>query len=380
MAARNIRASLSRTGVALAALTIALSMSIGMATMVSSFRLELQDWIENVIRADIYLTPATTMIDRTHARFDNELVALLSSRPGVRAVDSIRRLPARVGDFETFAAGVDVAVYRSAALPRIIEGPDPETFFDLLEAGQAGVSESLMRKTGLESGDRFVLEAKGRSLELEVAGIYRDYSSDRGVVLLDRGRFEESFGEQAPNGMALYLEPGRDVDREVDSLKRELASDYALLIQSNRGLREQANIIFERTFSVARALEMIGITVAAMGILAALLAMLLERQREIATLRALGLTLPQLRRLLLGESLLLAGLAWTFALAGGSGLAWILLRVINLRSFGWMLPFHVPYWDWALNLFWSLLAAGLATWLPIVRSRRLPVATALREE
>jgi putative ABC transport system permease protein len=237
-----------------------------------------------------------------------------------------------------------------------------------------------MRKTGIGPGDRITLEAAGRSAELQIAGIYRDYSSDRGVVLLDRRAWELAFGEHPPNGIALYLEEGRDVEAEVDALKRELGAEWALLIRSNQSLRAQAYEVFERTFTVTRALEIIGIAVAAIGILAALLAMLMERGRELATLRALGLTGLQLRRMLLGESLLLATLAWVFALAAGSGLAWILLRVINLRSFGWMLPFHAPYGDWIWNLVWSLLAAFLATLIPLARSRQLSVATALREE
>jgi putative ABC transport system permease protein len=262
----------------------------------------------------------------------------------------------------------------------MIAGPPAEDFLDRLEIGEAGISETLMRRTGLGPGDSLRIEARGGSAELRIAGVYRDYSSDRGVVLLDQDRWRQEFGNRAPNSVALYLDEGIDVEAYVDRLKRDLAGDWALLIRSNATLRAQADEVFSRTFRVAGALEVIGIAVAAIGVLAALLAMLMERSRELATLRALGLTARQLRQLMLGESLLLAGLAWAFALIAGTGLAWILLRIINLRSFGWLLPFHPPWGEWMLNLLWSLLAASLATVVPILRGRRLSVAMGLREE
>jgi putative ABC transport system permease protein len=76
----------------------------------------------------------------------------------------------------------------------------------------------------------------------------------------------------------------------------------------------------------------------------------------------------------------MALLAWILALGLGSGLAWILLRVINVRSFGWSLPWALPVEAWMVNLGFSLLAAGLATLYPIARSRRISIAAGLREE
>lgn len=380
LAAQNIRGSLSRTGVALAALTVALSMSIAMGTMVSSFRQELRDWIADSVRADIYMSPATAEVDRLNARFDPTLVDAIRQRPGIVAVDTYRGLMARIDGTDTFTAGVDVSVFRRGASPRLLDGSDPQIFLDRLEQGWAGISETLMRRTGLQRGDSFTLEAAGRTLAVQVAGVYRDYSSDRGVALLDQRTWRMAFGEYEPNSIALYLEPEVDVESYVDTLKKDLAGKWAVEIRSNASLRRQADEVFTRTFVVANALEVIGIAVAAIGILAALLAMLLERKRELATLRALGLTRVQLRNMLLGESLLLAVLAWVFALACGSALAWILLKVINLRSFGWMLPFHAPWGEWLLNLGWSVLAAGVATVIPIVRGRRMSVASGLRDE
>jgi len=380
LAARNIEQSLSRTGIAVAALTVALSMSIGMGTMVSSFRAELTRWIEGVVRADVYISPATAEVDRENAELDEGLVRQLEQSPQVEAVDTYRAIRVRRGRSETICAGIEIATYRRYSQTETLDGTSSRDFFDRLEQGQAGVSEALARKWKLRKGDRFEVMHRGDRVELRVAAVYRDYSSDQGVLLLDLSTFSRHFGERAPQGAALYTVAGTDSEQLVAELKSTVGSQFAVLIRSNRSLRERAYTIFERTFRVARGLEIVGIAVAAIGILAALLALLLERGRELATLRSIGLEPARLRQLLLSESLLIAALAWIFALACGSALAWILLHVINLRSFGWLLPFHVPWTDWLLTLGWSLLAAVAATWIPLRHSERLSISRALREE
>jgi putative ABC transport system permease protein len=380
MAARNIHRSLSRTGIALAALTVALSMSIAMGTMVSSFRAELHRWIDGAVQADVYISPATAEVNRDRATLDPALVQRLRTWRDVESLDTYRSVSAQLRGEPTRCAGIDISVYRRFSDPDLLDGTPPRDFYDRLEQGQTGVSETLARKWKLRSGDRISVEVAGQVVELRVAGIYRDYTSDRGVLLMDRRSFEMNFGARAPQGAALYARAGCDVNALVDELKTELGAEYAVLIRSNRDLRERAYLIFERTFRVARGLEVVGIAVAAIGILAALLALLLERGRELATLRSLGLEPRRLRTLLLSESAMIAGLAWLFALGTGSALSWILLRVINLRSFGWLLPFHVPWSDWILTLLWSLVAAALATWIPLRHSQRLSVSHALREE
>jgi putative ABC transport system permease protein len=237
-----------------------------------------------------------------------------------------------------------------------------------------------MRRAGIHSGDSITVSAGGQRFELLVAGVVRDYASDRGTILILRERYDQLVGAADPNSIALYLAEGIDPTHEVERLQSELSPDYALLIRGQRGLREQAIVVFDRTFAVANGLQGIGLAVASIGILAALLAILLERRREFATLRALGLQASGVRRLLIFESGLLATLAWAFAVVGGGSLAWVLLRIINVRSFGWSLPFGIPYGGLLLHLVLAWVAAMAATVIPWIVSQRMPIASGLREE
>lgn len=393
MAAANIRANMSRTGVALAALTIALSMAVAMGTLVGSFRTELERWIEGSVRGDVYVSPLGLEADRQGATLAPDLAERLGALPGVAEVATYRERPAVVLGRDTFLAAIDTEVARRRSNWSLLSGPSPtgsrgtspgassDAFFDVLERGEAGVSEALHRKTGVGPGDRIAVSLGAAPLGLTVAGVYRDYSTESGVVLVDRGALARRGVDLGPpRSVALYLRPGVDPATVVAAVRRIGGSELGLIVRTKEELRSRALTIFERTFAITRVLQMIGLAVAAIGILGALLAMLLERTRELATLRALGLTRAQLAALFLGESTLLAAFAWLFALVTGGLLAWILLSVINVRSFGWALDYRIPWSTWAGSLAASLAAGWAATLWPLRRLGRMDLVPLLRDE
>jgi putative ABC transport system permease protein len=381
LAAANIRANTSRTGVALAALTIALSMAVAMGTLVGSFRQELERWIEGSVRGDVYVSPLGLEADRRGATLPPDLPDRLRALPGVAEVATYRERSVRVRGRDTFLAAIDARVARSRSDWSLLSGGSAAAFFDGLERGEAGVSEALHRKTGIEAGDRIAV-ALGAAVEsLTVAGVYRDYSTESGIVLVDRAALlARGLDLGPPRSVALYVKPGVDAGAMASAVRGAAGNELGLLVRTNEELKSRALAIFERTFAITRVLQMVGLVVAAIGILGALLAMLLERTRELATLRALGLTRAQLARLFLGESTLLAAFAWAFALVTGGLLAWILLSVINVRSFGWALEYRVPWSTWGIALAASLAASWAATLWPLRRLARMDAAPLLREE
>jgi putative ABC transport system permease protein len=153
-----------------------------------------------------------------------------------------------------------------------------------------------------------------------------------------------------------------------------------LFVRSNRALLEQSLIVFDRTFAVTDALWLLTVLVAFVGVLSALLALELERGRELAVLRAGGLTPGQLFVLMTSHTALLGLAAGLIALPLGLGLAWALVNVINLRSFGWTLQFEVPAMLLVQAVGFAVLAAVLAGLWPAWRMGRTSVALSLRDE
>jgi putative ABC transport system permease protein len=159
--------------------------------------------------------------------------------------------------------------------------------------------------------------------------------------------------------------------RERFSLREEALIDQA-------GLKAFSLQVFERTFAVTAALNVLTLSVAALAILISLLTLATMRLPQLAPVWALGLTRARLARLELTRALCLAGLTAVLALPLGLLLAWVLLAVVNVEAFGWRLPlFFFPRDYLALGLLAALAALLAALW-PAIRLARIPPQTLLK--
>jgi putative ABC transport system permease protein len=213
-----------------------------------------------------------------------------------------------------------------------------------------------------------------------VAGVYRDYSNDRGTVVLDRALYLAIFDDPRITSLAVLAAPGQD----PAALRRRILSAtegrYALHISTNRELRAEVLAIFDRTFAVTKALEAIAIAVAVLGIANALVASAVERRRAFGLLRAMGAAGRQIRRATLLEAFLTGATGTAAALAAGAAFAWLLLSVINPQSFGWTVALDVPVATLGAAAALVLLASVFAGILPGRIAASVDPAAALQEE
>jgi putative ABC transport system permease protein len=189
-----------------------------------------------------------------------------------------------------------------------------------------------------------------------VAGIYYDYANDRGFVLVDRSTMLKYLPDQAPTNIAVYVKPGFDATQVRRNLEARLRA-YPVMIAPNDVLRRGAVEVFDRTFAITYALEAVAIVVAMLGAANSLLALVLDRRREIGLIRYLGAAREQVRSMILTEAALLGLLAGLLGLALGTALSLVLIYVVNKQSFGWTIQFHPP----ALLLSGALLLVWIFT-------------------
>jgi putative ABC transport system permease protein len=210
--------------------------------------------------------------------------------------------------------------------------------------------------------------------------VFYDYGSDRGVVAMHRDIYDRHWDDPVVSSMALYLDDGADVEAFADRLNRETLIGQTLRVRSNRTIRERSLEIFDRTFAITDVLRLLAVCIAAIGILSALTVIQLERAREFAVLRTLGLSPGQLWSLIVTESGLMGLIAGIIACPLGLSMAWVLIHVINRRSFGWSmeLVFHPAPWITAILL--SLVAAVAAGLYPAFRLAGESPASSLRYE
>jgi putative ABC transport system permease protein len=263
---------------------------------------------------------------------------------------------------------------------RIIEG-DAQAALAGFRSGRAViVSESFARRHGVEVGEELVLPTAVRPVSFDVAGVFRDYSSDRGAVLIRLGAFRRHWQDASLTGVGIYLDDDADGGQLRQELERFVAASGRLQLASSAELRAMSMRIFERTFTITEVLRWLAGLVAFFGILSALLALELERTREIGVLRAIGFAPTQVRWLVLAQTALLGLVAGLIAIPLGITLAGLLVFVINERAFGWSMAFELPPQVLAGGLLMAVAAALAAGVLPALRLSRVPLAAALREE
>jgi putative ABC transport system permease protein len=377
LACADIAASLSRTGVAIAALGMALTAMIGVAIMVESFRESLRDWLLQTMRADIYLS-APGVADSLERRLDPQVIAALLAVPGVAGHSEGRRVTVA-----SPAGAVDLSAVRlvpaSYAGFRFTQG-DPARAWPQFQRGAILVSEPLAWRLSLGVQDTLTLETASGPRPFKVAGVYREYGNDRGEVLMDLAQYQRWWQDEGIAALGIYLSPGVSVTQAMSALRQAAGGRQALLIRSNADIRALSMRIFERTFVITRVLYWLAAGVAAVGLLSALLAWELERSRELALLRSLGLTPGASVLLIIGQTTFMGLAAFLAAVPAGVLTALVLTDVINRRAFGWQISLHLRAAQFSQALLLALAAALAAALYPAWRSARLPIAAGLREE
>ncbi len=380
MAPRDVVHSLSRTSIAIAALMVAVSVTIGVSIMVSSFRHTVILWLEQTLQGDIYISAPSLTATQPSTPIDPTILTTLQGWPGVVEVLTLRSVDVDSPDGPVHIAASSnpsVANERSFLHLNI---PAEEVAKEMKE-GAVIISEPLANRLNLQSHSTSLsLNTDIGLREFPIAGIYYDYSSTQGTVLMSLDIFRQHWEDQAFNAIAINLEPNVDSDQVVIGLKEEMSDKQSLVIRSNQVLRFEVLEVFDRTFAITGALQLLATIVAFIGVLSAFLSLELERQRDFGILRSIGMTMRQLWGLILLETSLMGSIAGLLAAPTGYVLAYILVYIINRRSFGWTLQMQVLPEPFLQALLVAVLAALLAGVYPAIRISNLTEAEAMRYE
>ena len=259
--------------------------------------------------------------------------------------------------------------------------PGVDPWIELDEGNGVIISEALLLKENIEVPPESIrLNTPKGEQSFPVIAVFYDYSSDQGTIILDNDPYTELWKDDAIASIGAFVKPGLSVDEVVTNLQKHFTGRDDVLIQSNQSLRQTSLDIFDRTFAITQALRLLAIIVAFIGVLSALLSLQLERSREIGILRANGMTTQQLWGMTLLETGLMGSVAGLLAMPLGFVLAWILIYVINVRSFGWTLQMQItPGYFWQAALV-AIVAALLAGLYPAWSMGQMSIAQSIREE
>jgi putative ABC transport system permease protein len=380
LASHYVRDSLTRTAITIAALMTALAMLISISVMILSFRKTVAIWVDQAITADIILTPASAAISGWDAYVPPEVVAYARNQPHVEEIDTIR---VSEMDYDgrivlLWAAVTPVLLHQNRL--RFLRGDEAKIIERVTQGGEVIVSETFSMKFGLRENDDVLMQAPGGPREFRIAGVFYDYTTENGMVMMDLAIYRKIWKDSRLNRATLYLKDPSRLEEVRKNLVENLSGKYQILAVSNRELRDEILRIFDQTFAIAHALKVIAFVVAILGIINSMLAMVIERERDIGILRAIGTFKAQIRKMTLIEAQLMGLVGFVLGAVSGVLLSMVLIYVINKQSFGWTIQFFPVPSVFIQSLVLVVVASFLAGLFPAHAASKKNVAEAVKME
>ncbi len=381
MALRQPLRRLGQSSIAVASLMLSLSVIIGIGTMVGSFRSSVEDWMEQVFQADIYITtgqnrshsflsdaPAADAATRAVPSVPSAILADLGALPGVAQITTIQETELRspvAGLVHTIVLSDDDAKATRRYISRLPGNTNP--WDEAVRRDAILVSQALAHRYDLQAGDFLPLVTRQGVQEYLIAGVLQSYEVVP-TVFMDDAVYGKAWDNSQISAASLRLAEGETVQELVTAIEDVFRrTDVELMYMLNQELRSSTIALFDRTFAITSALQVLAMLVSFMSILATLMSMMLDQARELATMRAVGMNRVQIGWLLVLEALVFGVSAIVLAIPLGLLLSTILVYVVNARSFGWSLAWSLQPWELGKALSVAIISALLGCIYPIWR-------------
>lgn len=378
LAADNLCRALNRSSLVIAALMVSLALTIGMNVMVRSFRDTVAQWIEGTISADLFIATSNGFDGEHGPGIPPEVVRFATRYPGVKTVDTLRQAQLEIEGKPAYLLANELPSLHTGERQMRFVASRPNAV-QQFERGEAVLlSERLANLLGKSIADNLVIPTPAGPKTLPVAAIFYDYNPNA-VLYLSRPQYQEWWNDSQIDGLALYMgeRDAAELKRRIDA---EFGAKYVLRLLPNAEIKKEVFDTFDQTFAVTYALQLIALIVAAVGVFDTLVSMTLERTGEFASLRAMGASAGQIRKLAFCEFGLLALFAWILGCLAGLLLAAEMIFVINRQFFGWTI---FPTWQPGVLLQAAALAFSailLAGFFPARQAARRDLASALHRE
>jgi len=375
--ARMVSAEISRTGIAIAALMIAVSATIGMDLMIGSFRQTVAQWLHSSLPAELYVSLPDEKMTADMILAGHRLKEKIANLDGVQTLSSALRTKLIADDQLT-----KISVFELNEKSRqgfiFKHKVDDDLWQRFEKQGTIIVTEPYAYHHAIKIGQKILLKTDQGELPFEVIAIYADYSGDQGHLAMSRQNYQRYWPDLGYSGIGVYAREGADLKQLESQVSKLLTTLQS--VQSNQEIYKASMEMFEQTFTITETLRWLSAAIAFVGVFSALMALQFERTRQLGILRAIGITSRQLTVLIISETGLMGLVAGLIALPVGFIVAYVLIFVVYQRSFGWTMAFYfdsgVIYQGFAL----AFVAALLAGVFPAMKMARTRPAEALRTE
>ncbi len=380
LASDNLRRNALRSGISVATMIISLAAIFTISAFVNSVRGSLLAWIDQMVTADLIVSSGARTAGPKNTPLKEDSLSGLASVPGVKIVDLYRLVRADYQGkpilIESFSAADSLSVRN---LP-MTEGDGKQTLAAMGAGEGVVISESFQRRFGSGPGDTVEIATLSGVVTFNVLGVYIDYSSDIGSVLIDRALYKKYWGDDLVDAFDLWLEPGAEEREVMRKIKQDYGAQYELFISTHRELRRAVVDIMEQSFVVNYAVEIVAIVVAIFSVINTLLSSVLDRSREIGVLRAIGATQAQVRKIVLMEAAWMGLLGGFFGLFAGSIMAYHHVVYNTKVLTGWTFQFYYPFDVAIFSVVAAVLLCVAGGYAPAKQAAAMPIVSAIGYE
>ncbi|HOJ71230.1 MAG TPA: FtsX-like permease family protein [Syntrophorhabdaceae bacterium] len=372
IAISNIWLNTNRTSIAVAAFMIALSMAIGLGSLIHSFRHSLIWWMNSQLRGDIYIST------RSDVDVPLELYEELKKIPGIGGIDIYRNIQITYRGKPVHITAIDSSVLKKYTQFSWLKGGSEN--WDPVKKGSVIVSESFARRFRIKEGDTVSIESARGMVSLPVTGIFHDYSTEHGVIMMDRSTYINLFNDRTINSLGIFIDVKGEKRQGIIEQVEKMAYARGLPTSRQRQFHERILGVFDNTFAITRSMRTLATIVAFFGIAGALMTLFVERQQEFGIYRALGFSTGQVALITLMEGIGMGLISFLMSIFTGSAIAYILIKVINLESFNWTIFFYFSLNPYLAAFTTAILASIGASLYPLWKVYRLYPQMQIREE
>lgn len=359
--------------------TLSLAFVLGVGGYIGATRATLVRWMDDMLTSDLYVRASTNLV-RPDFRFPPGLRDELLNVPGVRSVESFRTARPEFRGEPVLLASMETGPTMDRTRREYLEGDAESARRGMTKEGKCAVSDNFARKFGVHAGDTVELPAPDGVARLPVSAVVRDFSNERGTVFIDRATFLRHWKDDRVDIFDVNLAAGADAGRVRDEIRRRVGGRFPALVSTRREFTDEVAKSLDALFALMKVTLLLALLVACLGIASSLVISVVERNRELGILKALGADGGQLARSIVLEGLLVALAGLALAVPAGNLMAYFCERVVAELYSGWRMP-HVYPWALLGSILAVLpLVAALASWAPARQAARVEAAAAITYE
>ncbi len=345
LAADNVARNADKGAVTVASLMVGLSMVVASSTMTGSFQHSIDQWVEQAVPADLFVTSNARLGGTKNQPLEPDLGKKISDIAGVRGVDLVRLRNVDFRDTQILLLSIDVhirfSMHQTAWTVSHWTGEKSAVISRMQKGEGVVISETLSHRFGLAPGDQVELQTPQGLEKFLILGTIVDYSSDQGAVFIDRALYIQHWRDELVDTFEPYVQPGASLEKVRSEILSRYGKQYRLFVLTNAEFRSEIKRMIGQLFEVMRALEGVTVLIALLSVVNTLLTAVLDRMREIGVLRAIGMLRSQLVKMILIESLGLSLVGAVIGVAVGLANGSILLDVVSRQDAGWEVPVQI---------------------------------------